>query len=507
MKGGTSKASASLRSVGIWIRVSTKDQAEGESPEHHRRRAEFYAKAKNWRVVEVYNLEAVSGKAVMGHPEAQRMLKDVQSGRISGLIFSKLARLARNTKELLEFSEIFRQYNADLVALDESVDTSTANGRFFYTLIAGMAEWERETIAGRVAASVPIRAQLGKPLGGAAPYGYQWLNRKLVPDTKEAPIRRAIYDLFLEHKRKKTVARILNDAGHRTRNGSKFSDTTIDRLIRDWTAKGIRRANYTKTTGEGKKWVLKPREEWVELPCEAIVPEDLWKQCNAILDDRKLTGKRPTRKVAHLFTGIVFCMCGQKMYVPSANPKYTCYKCRNKISVKDLEAVFQEQLKGFFFSDSDVMKYLAEADETLKKKQALLQTLERDRQKTKQEMDKLLELYTNEKISADGFAIQNEPLEERYKQIQNQLPELQGEIDFLKIKHISNDQVIREARDLYGRWRHLGQEEKRTIIENVVEKITVAKDDVTIELCYLPGPSEIAAGGQQPVRGSSRPPA
>ena len=93
--------------VGVWIRVSTEDQARGESPEHHEKRAHFYAEAKGWKVEEVYHLEAVSGKSVMDHPETQRMLRDARDGRITGLIFSKLARLARNTKELLEFSEIF----------------------------------------------------------------------------------------------------------------------------------------------------------------------------------------------------------------------------------------------------------------------------------------------------------------------------------------------------------------------------------------------------------------
>src|SRR3954447_22887111 len=92
--------------VGIWIRVSTEDQAKGESPEHHERRARYYAESKEWIVQEVYHLEAVSGKSVMAHPEAKRMLRDVERGHITGLIFSKLARLARNTKELLDFADI-----------------------------------------------------------------------------------------------------------------------------------------------------------------------------------------------------------------------------------------------------------------------------------------------------------------------------------------------------------------------------------------------------------------
>lgn len=93
------------KTVGIWLRVSTEDQVRGESLEHHEKRARMYCESRGWAVAETYRLEGVSGKAVIATPEAQRMLADARSGRIEALVFSKLARLARNTKELLELSE------------------------------------------------------------------------------------------------------------------------------------------------------------------------------------------------------------------------------------------------------------------------------------------------------------------------------------------------------------------------------------------------------------------
>src|SRR3989475_7384712 len=144
--------------VGIWIRVSTEDQAQGDSPEHHEQRARSYAQSKGWQVKEVYDLAGQSGKAVTQHPEAKRMMKDIERGHIAGLVFSKLARLSRNRRELEDFADFFSRHDADLISLSEAIDTSTAGGRMFFHLLGVVSQMEGEEITERGNASVPTRS-------------------------------------------------------------------------------------------------------------------------------------------------------------------------------------------------------------------------------------------------------------------------------------------------------------------------------------------------------------
>lgn len=474
------------KNIGIWLRVSTEFQVKDDSPEHHEKRARLYAEAKGWIVKEVYRLDAISGKSVMEQHETKRMLKDIRTGAITGLIFSKLARLARNTKELIEFSEIFRSSNADLISLSESIDTSSPAGRLFYTMIAAMATWEREEIADRVAASVPIRAKLGKPLGGQASFGYRWNGKELEMDEKEAPIRKIIYDLFLKHKRKKVVARELTKMGFRTRNGSNFSDTTVDRLLRDSTAKGQRIANHTKSTGEGKKWVRKPSADWVIIPCPQIVSEEIWNECNAILDAQYKAKSKPSKRTQHLLAGFINCHCGNKMYVYHKAPVFLCKSCKNKIAVSDIEEIYHEQLKSFLLTDSDLKSFHDKSNSILDEKGTLLDHLRTESKKLKKKMDDLLTLRLEGDMSKDLFPIHYKPLEERYLQVEDQIPEIEAEIDFLKIQQLSSDTVQSDAKNLFDQWENLPFEEKRTIVETLTERITVDKEDIAIKLSYIP---------------------
>jgi site-specific DNA recombinase len=357
-------------------------------------------------------------------------------------------------------------------------------------MIAAMAQWEREEISERVAASVPVRAKLGKSLGGQAPFGYQWKDKRLIPDPKEAPMRVRIFELFAEHRRKKAVARLMNASGYRTRKGGKFSDTSIDRLLKDTLPKGQRRSNYAKSLGDKQRWHLKPESEWVFTDVEPIISAELWERCNRILAEQSTAGKRVGKKPVWLFAGKVSCVCGKKMYVPSGSLKFGCPECKNKIAVADLEEIFKEHLQNFLASPDDINACLGQADERIAEKEKLLESLEKERDSASKQMEKVYRAYINDELPMEAFGRHYRPLEARVREIEDEIPRTQAAIDYLKIEFHSSDQVLAEAKDLCQQWPSLTIAEKQQIIEDITDGVLVGKEEISINLSYLPTPSK-----------------
>lgn len=273
------------------------------------------------------------------------------------------------------------------------------------------------------------------------------------------------------------------------------------RLIEDPTAKGLRRANYTKSTGDKKHWTPKPEKEWVWSEVPAIVDEATWEKANQILAERKRApAKRPSKKVVHPFAGHAFCICGAKMYVPHKGAKYTCQECRNKIPIVDLDAVFRARLRQFAVSEDEILAYATKGDEALREKERLLAALVREREKVQAEMDRTYRLCMDDEITDHAFGERYRSLEIRRNEIDEELPRLEGEIDFLKIEHLSGEEISRGGEDFYARWLGMTGEEKRTLVETYVRRVTVGKGEISFQLYHFPLPSEIASNRQRSSR-------
>lgn len=172
----------------------------------------------------------------------------------------------------------------------------------------------------------------------------------------------------------------------------------------------------------------------------------------------------------------------------------------------DLEAVFQEQLRSFFFSDAELEALHKEADRDLKDKEELLGVLEREHRKLRTEIDKLHDLYQSEVLDKKGFGDRYRPLATRRDQLQEEIPAAQAELDVLRINYLSRDEIVSEARDLYSRWSALPAEEKRRIVEAIVEKVVIGDRDVAFTLFLDTTPPAPSGGGNGDSGGGDLPP-
>lgn len=470
--------------VGIWIRVSTDMQAQGESPANHLDRAKHYCKAKLWDAVETYDLSGVSGKSVIDHPEALRMFRDIASGRIKALVFSKLARLARNVKELLEIAERFKIHNASLVSLEESIDTSTPAGKLLYTVIGALAEWERGEISARVAASIPVRAREGRRIGGQQPFGYYWVDKhNLVPKEEDAVIVRKAFELFAEFKKIKYVRDKLNEAGFRSKK-SEWSDTSLKRMLTSEVYIGKYRRNYSRSKGDKKSWEFKDEKDWIVIDVEPLISQELWDGVQSVFTTRtKVYQTGIPKEGRFLFSGILNCECGDKLYVgtyPSmTEARYICKKCRNKVWEQGLTDNFLAALRNVIIQP-ELLETPNDNGEIAEQKRSELESAKRESTKTKNSVDKIFGLFTNDKISEELLTGQLRPLELRQQQLRDEIYRLEAELATLEQAEVGRQYLVAQAQTLSAMWEVLTEDERRRLIRELLVEIKVGnlKDGV-----------------------------
>jgi hypothetical protein len=251
-----------------------------------------------------------------------------------------------------------------------------------------------------------------------------------------------------------------------------------------------------RQTGQWK-WEEKPESEWGALSIEPIVSEALWDQCHQIMEEQQNTMKRRGKPPVRLFAGLAYCACGERMYVKWHTSKYICRKCWNKIPIVDLEAIVYEELKAFFSAPEQVGAHLRQAHQNFSDKAHLLQVHRLEIQKVRDDMTRTHRLFLDGEISAQGFGQFYKPAEERLNQLLAELPKLEAEVAHLKVTDLSVEDVTNEAQKLYTQWPEMPLENKRSILESIVEKITIGKDEIDLTLSYLPSSEELVKNQQK----------
>ena len=129
-----------------YVRVSTEDQAkEGVSLDNQKSKIKAYCQLKDLELREVIEDAGISAKNLR-RPGVQKVLRLARGKEIDAVVVYKLDRIFRSTVDALETTKAFDKWGVSFHSIEETLDTRSAMGRFFFTLTAALAEMERRLI-------------------------------------------------------------------------------------------------------------------------------------------------------------------------------------------------------------------------------------------------------------------------------------------------------------------------------------------------------------------------
>ncbi len=315
--------------TGIYIRVSTEDQAkDGFSIHAQREKLTKYAEVNDWNIFDYYVDDGISGKNLEERPEVTRLLEDVQKKKINNVLIYKLDRLTRSVKDLIYLIELFEKCDCTFNSQTEKIDTSNAVGRMFVKIIGIFAEFERENLAERVSFGYEQKTREGNYTNTNGVYGYDYIvgEQKLVVNNLEKKLVNKIFDLYIEGKSYFKIAQLFNKENVPTKRGGNWSAATIKSIISNPLYIGKIRYGVHKKNKD-RSFTVKSNG------IESIVSKKKWTLANSIMKTRKgYQIRRYPSENSYYFPTIRCGKCGGKISArqQKQNDKlYITYRCNN----------------------------------------------------------------------------------------------------------------------------------------------------------------------------------
>ncbi len=221
-----------LLKAAIYARVSTEDQAKkGFSLEAQVQKLKSYCKARGWKPIKEYVDDGYSGRDE-NRPRYREMLNE--RGQWDLILVLKMDRIHRNSMNFATMMDRLNSWDKGFASVQESFDSTTAMGRFVMDIIQRIAQLESEQISERVKIGMTQKAKLGEGyLGFNIPYGYDYRNGKLIPNSKEAKIVKNIFQLYLSGMSIGKIVKYLNEQGIQTKRGKSWGKQTIAKILKN----------------------------------------------------------------------------------------------------------------------------------------------------------------------------------------------------------------------------------------------------------------------------------
>ena len=469
-----------IKSAGIYIRVSTFDQArEGFSLREQEERLKEFCKFKRYNIYKVYQDAGISAKNDK-RPAYQEMIEDVKKGNINVIVALKLDRLTRSVYDIEKLMKFVNDYECDIDCMADESNTTTSNGRMVMRIMTSVSQNEIEKCSERTKFGMAGAIKNGH-IPNRTGLGFKRKNKKLVPDplTKDIIVR--IFDLYLEGKSHQAIANIYNK--EKVLGKTNWYDSTIQKILSNELYKG----DYVN----GKRT---KHPTYYENVIEPIVSKEKWESCQY----QKLRNARHYERTAtYLFTNKLKCSkCGNFLgghaTTKTNGKKYYYYKC-NTCKTYFNEIDIEKELKAF-------MLELAKQDDLINNYytpfiKSKLEDKTEDYKKEIKDLDKQLDRIKTAYIKG---VVKLEDFDKEIKHIEYQKSDLEkrqkGQKQYEDLSFTLNDlliiQDIQEIEfytnpDVLNNWSNKSKEEKQKIIGKYIDNITIEKKNNKFEISNI----------------------
>ena len=251
-------------------------------------------------------------------PAFQRLLRDVEAGKVDAVAVYRTDRLSRSLLDFAKLMEFFQAQGVAFVSVTEAFDTSIPMGRMVLNMLATFAQFERETIAERTRDKVVASRRKGMWTGGRPVLGFDVVEKRLVVNEAEAERVRAIFELYLdlgsllavveELGRREWTTKAWTNAKGQVVRGHKLNKSSIRHMLGNPLYAGKVRCG----------------DEIVDGNHEAIVGQETFDAVQAQLErnngHERRNGRR--RSSSSILAGLVRCaVCGSAMSPHHTNRK------------------------------------------------------------------------------------------------------------------------------------------------------------------------------------------
>ena len=469
-----------IKSAGIYIRVSTFDQArEGFSLREQEERLKEFCKFKRYNIYKVYQDAGISAKNDK-RPAYQEMIEDVKKGNINVIVALKLDRLTRSVYDIEKLMKFVNDYECDIDCMADESNTTTSNGRMVMRIMTSVSQNEIEKCSERTKFGMAGAIKNGH-IPNRTGLGFKRENKKLVPDplTKDIIVR--IFDLYLEGKSHQAIANIYNK--EKVLGKTNWYDSTIQKILSNELYKG----DYVK----GKRT---KHPTYYENVIEPIVSKEKWESCQY----QKLRNARHYERTAtYLFTNKLKCSkCGNFLgghaTTKTNGKKYYYYKC-NTCKTYFNEIDIEKELKAF-------MLELAKQDDLINNYytpfiKSKLEDKTEDYKKEIKDLDKQLDRIKTAYIKG---VVKLEDFDKEIKHIEYQKSDLEkrqkGQKQYEDLSFTLNDlliiQDIQEIEfytnpDVLNNWSNKSKKDKQKIIGKYIDNITIEKKNNKFEITNI----------------------